>query len=429
MTLENKSILLVISGGIAAYKSLELIRLIKKSGGQVRAIITKGGEQFVTPMSVSALCEHEAYTDLWSLKDESEMRHIRLSRDSDLIVVVPASADIIAKMAHGLANDLASTTLLAADKDILIAPAMNHKMWDNAATTENVKTLQKRGMLFVGPDQGDMACGEYGYGRMAEPEEIFASITSYFQTDGKKPLDGKTALVTAGPTYEPIDPVRFIGNRSSGKQGYAIAAALEKAGAKVTLVSGPVSIQPPENISVVEVQTATDMLDACKKSLPVDIAVLTAAVSDWSAKTIKAQKIKKTDRSDRLDLELKQTPDILEIISKAVKRRPKLCIGFAAETENLIHHAKDKQKRKGCDWIIANSVLSDRADDTVFGADDNHAFLIKGDQVTEWPKTSKSNIAEQLVSEIIAEFKNMSDDEYKADQNTDSEHAAPIAAE
>lgn len=404
-TLKNKNILLIISGGIAAYKALELIRLIRKQGGHVKAIITKGGEEFVTPMSVSALCEHPAYTQLWSLKDEAEMGHIRLSREADLIVIAPATADLMAKMAHGMADDLASTTLLAADKDILIAPAMNHKMWNNPATQTNVKTLQERGILFIGPDEGDMACGEYGFGRMAEPDTIIQSIGNYFagSTQDNLPLSGKKVLVTAGPTYEPVDPVRFIGNRSSGKQGFAIAKALRAAGAQVTLVTGPVALSDPDGITTIHVETATDMFTAASKALPADIGIFTAAVSDWSAKTIMKQKIKKHGRKDLPTLELKENPDILEALSRPSKKRPTLMIGFAAETENLLQYAKEKQQRKNCDWIIANDV-SGKDGDQVFGSDENHAYLIKDDKVTEWSQTSKDEIATLLIEQIIQHF-------------------------
>lgn len=390
--LREKSILLVITGGIAAYKALELIRLLRKAGANVRAILTKGGAQFVTPLSVSALCEHEAYTDLWFLKEETEMGHIRLTREADLIVVAPASADFLAKMAHGLADDLASAALLAADKPILAAPAMNHKMWENAATQSNIEKLQARGIEFIGPEEGDMACGEYGMGRMAEPEEIAATIEHFF-LPGK--LEGLNALVTAGPTFEPIDPVRFIGNRSSGKQGYAIAAALAKEGAKVLLISGPVSLPKPKGVQITYAETAKDMLVLCENSLPADLAVCAAAVGDWAPERT-GSKIKKGKKPP--EIILKENPDILKTLS-AHKKRPKLVIGFAAETENLMKNAEAKLMAKNCDWIIANDVSQN-----VFGAAENHVFLVRRNGNTEWPRAGKDEIARRLTGEIMAYF-------------------------
>jgi len=401
--LTGRNILLVISGGIAAYKSLELIRLIRKAGGTVRCILTKGGEQFVTPLSVASLSENPVYTDLWSLKDETEMGHIRLSREADLIVVAPASANMIAKIAHGMADDLASTTLLASDKPILIAPAMNHMMWQNPATQANIKILQSRGIPRVGPCHGDMACGETGEGRMAEPEEIFEAIITALSTASAasgKDLAGFTALVTSGPTYEPLDPVRFIGNRSSGKQGHAIAAALAERGAKVTLITGPVALADPSGVKTIHVETAVEMLDACRKALPTDIAVCAAAVSDWSAITVLTHKIKK--RGDRVppDIKLKENPDILAAISHTIKNRPKLIVGFAAETENLVEAAKEKRSGKGCDWIVANLV----SEGQVFGADDNHVYLITESGAEEWQKAGKAEVARKLAQRIAEKF-------------------------
>lgn len=400
MKFKNKKILLVISGGIAAYKSLELIRLIKKSGGYVRCILTKGGAQFVTPLSVSALSEEQVFTDLWSLKDETEMGHIRLSREADLIIVAPASANMIAKMAHGMADDLASTMLLAANKPALIAPAMNHRMWEHPATQDNIKTLQKRGVQLTGPDEGDMACNETGLGRMAEPEDIFDAILGFFNEEN--PLSGLTALVTSGPTYEPLDPVRFIGNRSSGKQGHAIAAALAAQGAKVTLVTGPVALPDPTNVKIIHVETAAQMLEACSKALPVDIAVCAAAVSDWSATTITAHKIKKNGSDIPPDIKLKENPDILAAISKTVKQRPTLVIGFAAETKDLIKSAQEKRNNKGCDWIIANDVSG--TEQKTFGSDENHVYLITENNTEEWEKDSKTAIANKLAGRIADYF-------------------------
>ncbi len=399
--LANKNILLVITGGIAAYKSLELIRLLRKDGAQVRCILSKGGAQFITPLSVASLSEHEVYTDLFSLKDEAEMGHIRLSREADLIIVAPASANMIAKMAHGMADDLASTTLLAADKPIMFAPAMNQMMWGNAATQDNVKTLQSRGMQMIGPAAGEMACGETGLGRMVEPSDIMDAMTEFMTRN--KPLAGQKALVTSGPTFEPIDPVRFIGNRSSGKQGHAIAAALRDAGADVTLVSGPVQIPDPAGVKTVHVNTALEMLDACRAALPADIAVCAAAVSDWSAAAVMSDKIKK--RGDRTPptIKLKENPDILETIAHRLPNRPALVVGFAAETENLLEHAQEKLTNKKCDWIVANDVGKSGA---LFGADENHAFLLDGQSTTELPKGTKKEIAQMLVSHIIRFFTN-----------------------
>jgi phosphopantothenoylcysteine decarboxylase / phosphopantothenate---cysteine ligase len=394
-TFENKRILLIISGGIAAYKSLELIRLIRKQKGHVRCILTKGGEQFITPLSVASLSEETVYTDLWSLKDETEMGHIRLSREADLIVVAPASANIIAQMAQGQASDLASTTLLAANKPVLLAPAMNHSMWDNDATCNNVAILQQRGVLMVGPTEGDMACGEYGMGRMAEPEDIIEAITDFFF---ERPLKGLTALVTSGPTHEPLDPVRFIGNRSSGKQGHAIAEALALAGADVTLISGPVSIKPPANVKTVEVETADQMLKACENALPADIAVFAAAVADWAPEKTLEHKIKKRDNKSAPDIKLRENPDILQTFSKH-KNRPRLVIGFAAETENLVDNAKQKLKSKGCDWILANDVS-----ENVFGAEENHVYLVSMTQTEDWKQSSKRRVAARLAEKITEYF-------------------------
>ena len=403
--LENKNILLVITGGIAAYKSLELIRLLRKDGAQVRCILSKGGAQFITPLSVASLSEQEVYTDLFSLKDETEMGHIRLSREADLIIVAPASANMIAKMTHGIADDLATTTLLAANKPILFAPAMNQMMWQNEATQDNVKTLQSRGLQMIGPAAGEMACGETGMGRMIEPQDIMSAATE-FLTRGK-PLAGRKALVTSGPTFEPIDPVRFIGNRSSGKQGHAIAAALRDAGADVTLITGPVNIADPSGVKTVHIHTATEMLDACRNALPTDIAVCAAAVSDWSAAAVMRDKIKKRGDNTPPDIKLKENPDILEAISSKLPHRPALVIGFAAETEKLLEHAQEKLTKKKCDWIIANDVGKNGA---LFGADENHVHLLDGQNTTEFPKGTKKEIAEMLVSHMIDFFKKQTND-------------------
>ena len=396
-SLTDKNILLVISGGIAAYKSLELIRLIRKSGGNVRCILTSGGAQFITPLSVSSLSENETYTDLFSLKDETEMGHIRLSREADLIVVAPASANMIAKLSNGIADDLASTALLAANKQILLAPAMNHKMWNNAATQDNLEKLKSRGFKFTGPVEGDMACNEFGMGRMAEPEEILRSIFSFFF---EQPLIGKTAIVTSGPTFEPIDPVRFIGNRSSGKQGHAIAQALLESGASVTLISGPVNEKPPAGVKLIEIETANEMLAAVEKSLPADIFIGAAAVSDWSPAP-SAQKIKKQPGKPAPAINLRENPDILKTVANH-KKRPALVVGFAAETENLLENAKTKLKSKNCDWILANNVS-----ENLFGSDENQVYLVTSTSTDEWKKQGKRAIAQELAAKIGEHFTNV----------------------
>ncbi len=393
MSLKDKSILLIISGGIAAYKSLELIRLIKKSGGHVRCILTKGGEQFVTPLSVSALSEEQVYTNIWNLKDETEMGHIRLSREADLIIVAPASADILAKITHGQADDLATTTLLAADKPVMIAPAMNQQMWNNPATKDNIKTLKSRGLNILEPATGEMACGETGQGRMIEAIEVMEAINNFFF---ERPLKGQSAIVTAGPTHEQIDPVRFIGNNSSGKQGYAVAEALRDRGASVTLITGPTALPAPHGINTVQITSAAEMLKASEQALPTNIAVCAAAVSDWTPTKTKSQKIKKKAGENALSLELTENPDILKTISNH-KDRPQIVIGFAAETENLLDNAKTKLAQKGCDIIVANDVGSS---EKVFGADENHVYLISHDNTQEWPRASKQEIARKLVDII-----------------------------
>ena len=405
MSLAGKNILLVVSGGIAAYKSLELIRLLRKSGATINTILTSGGSQFVTPLSISALSENPVYTDLFSLKDESEMGHIRLSRIADLIVVAPASANTIAKLAYGLAEDLASTTLLAANKKILMAPAMNHMMWNYKATQDNIAELEKRGVEFIGPVEGDMACGEFGMGRMVEPETILSAIKNYFS---EKPLSGFKALVTAGPTYEPIDPVRFIGNRSSGKQGYAIAQALSEQGADVTLISGPTSLAAPANVNLIKIETADDMYQSALKSLPTDIAVCTAAVSDWKVENASDQKMKKRASGETPMLHLAENPDILKAISNHEKR-PRLVVGFAAETENTLENAANKLKTKGCDWIIGNQV--GEKSNPVFGMDENEVIMVSSSQHEIWPRLSKQAVASRLVQKIISHMKDQTSDQ------------------
>lgn len=391
--LNQRNILLIISGGIAAYKSLELIRRLRERSARVRCVLTKGGAQFVTPLSIAALSEEKVYQDLWSLTDEQEMGHIRLSREADLIVVAPASANMIAKIAHGLADDLASTVLLAANKPILMAPAMNCQMWQNAATQANIALLQKRGVQQIGPNAGDMACGETGMGRMAEVPEILAAIEAHFAKPGK--LSGKRALVTSGPTHEPIDPVRYIANRASGKQGHAIAVALAAAGCDVTLVTGPTRLADPAGIKTIQVETAVQMLQACQQSLPVEIAVCAAAVADWRVADAATQKLKKGQTAAQLALV--ENPDILASLSQPCAARPKLVIGFAAETENLLDHARAKLKRKGCDWLVANQV----GEGIGFGVDQNQVHLLRGDAVESWPLMDKDQVARKLVEEIV----------------------------
>jgi phosphopantothenoylcysteine decarboxylase / phosphopantothenate---cysteine ligase len=387
---QGKSVLLIIGGGIAAYKALELIRLLRKENIHTRAIMTKAAEEFVTPLSVASLTEDKVYGDLFSLTDESEMGHIQLSRSADLVVVAPATADLIAKMAHGLANDLASTTLIATDKKVLLAPAMNVRMWLNAATLRNVERLKRDGVLFIGPTEGDMACGEYGPGRMAEPAQIAAAITAALPLT-EKILSGKRVLVTAGPTREAIDPVRYISNHSSGKQGYAIAAAAADMGAEVTLVSGPTVLDTPVGVGRVNVTTAQEMQAAVAAALPADIAIFTAAVADWRAAETPAQKIKKT-RKGPPALNLVENPDILKIVSGLTEKRPALVVGFAAETERLEAHAQAKLAAKGCDYIVANDVSKD-----VFGADCNSVHLVSKGKTEAWGAMPKRQVAERLL--------------------------------
>jgi phosphopantothenoylcysteine decarboxylase/phosphopantothenate--cysteine ligase len=393
-TLAGKRVLLIVSGGIAAYKTLELIRRVRERGGAVRCVLTRAGAQFVTPLSLAALSEDKVYDDLFSLTDESEMGHIRLSREADLLVVAPASADILAKMAQGRADDLATTVLLATDKPVLAAPAMNVRMWTNAATQANLDILKARGVRFVGPNEGDMACGEYGFGRMAEPNEILTAIQNYFGSDA--PLAGRHALVTSGPTFEAIDPVRFIGNRSSGRQGHAIAQALAGLGARTTLVSGPTALADPGGVTVVRVESAREMLAACEAALPCDVAVCAAAVSDWRAKKTSGQKLKKNGKSAP-QLEFTVNPDILATLSAAGNARPQLVVGFAAETENVIAHAQAKLAKKGCDWILANDVSAGTG---TFGGDQNTIHVIDAAGVETWPRMSKTDAAARLAWRI-----------------------------
>jgi phosphopantothenoylcysteine decarboxylase/phosphopantothenate--cysteine ligase len=391
----TRRVLLIVGGGIAAYKALELTRLLRKAGVAVRPILTKAGAEFVTPLTLSALAEDKVYGELFSLTDEAEMGHIELSRSADLVVVVPATADLIAKAAHGLAGDLASTTLLATDKPVLMAPAMNVRMWLHPATQRNIEALKSDGVLFVGPDEGAMACGEFGPGRLAEPPVIFEAVMAALEGPAARPLAGKHALVTAGPTFEPIDPVRGITNRSSGRQGYAIAAALAKLGARVTLVSGPVALPTPLGVDRVDVETARDMLAACQAALPADVGVFVAAVADWRIDEVFGVKLKK-DKGGPPALTFVENPDILATLSASGPRRPKLVIGFAAETNDVEAHARAKLARKGCDWIIANDVT----EPGVMGGDTNAVLLISKDKTERWTRAAKDSVAHDLAQRI-----------------------------
>ncbi|CAN5479284.1 bifunctional phosphopantothenoylcysteine decarboxylase/phosphopantothenate--cysteine ligase CoaBC [soil metagenome] len=396
--MSEKRILLIVGGGIAAYKSLELVRLLRKAGVAVRPILTAAGAQFVTPLSLSALCEDRVYSELFSLDDESEMGHIQLSRSADLVVVAPATADLMAKAANGLANDLASTTLLATDKRVLMAPAMNVRMWNNPATQRNRATLAADGVAFVGPDEGAMACGEFGPGRLAEPPEIFTAIMKALEGPIAKPLAGKRAIVTAGPTAEPIDPVRLLTNRSSGKQGFAIAAALAELGADVTLVAGPVALATPLGVKRVDVETAREMLSACEAALPADIAVCVAAVSDWRPETEAGSKMKKGADGPPA-LKLVENPDILATLSNGFPR-PKLVVGFAAETDNVEAYAQAKLAKKGCDWIVANDVSIAGT----MGGDDNAVSIVTPQGIERWERTAKSDVARKLATRMAKEL-------------------------
>lgn len=392
--LSGKRILLIIGGGIAAFKALDLIRRLRDQGADVTPVLTRAGEEFVTPLSASALAANKVYRDLFNLTDEAEMGHIELSRAADLVVVAPATADLMAKMAQGLANDLASTLLLATDKRVLVAPAMNVRMWQHPATQRNIATLKGDGILFVGPDDGAMACGEFGLGRMAEPLVIVAAVEAALM-DG--PLKGKRVLVTSGPTHEPIDPVRYIANRSSGAQGTAIARALAALGADVVFVTGPADVAPPLGVEVIKVQTARQMADAVSAVLPVDAGVFAAAVADWRMATEAGSKIKKDGTGALPVLEFAENPDILATVSQLKKGRPGLVIGFAAETDDVIAHATAKRQRKGCDWIMANDVSPATG---IMGGSENAVTLISDDGAETWPRMSKDQVAARLAAKI-----------------------------
>ena len=391
-----RSVLLIVAGGVAAYKALELARLFRRAGVGVRAILTRGGREFVTPLSLASLTGGTVHEELWSLTDEAEMGHIQLSRSADLVVVAPATADLMAKAAQGLADDLASTTLLATDKPVLMAPAMNVRMWLHPATRRNHARLLGDGVRFVGPDEGEMACGEFGPGRMAEPQAILDAALALLDGEAGRPLAGRRVLVTAGPTHEPIDPVRYLANRSSGRQGYAVAAALQALGAQVTLVSGPTALEAPAGVARTPVETAAQMAAACEAALPVEAAVLVAAVADWTVADPGPSKLKKSG-SGPPALRLTETPDILARLSAPGPRRPRLVVGFAAETQDLLAHGQAKLVRKGCDWIVANDVSGD-----VMGGDANEVCLLTHDGVERWPRLPKSEVAARLAARIAA---------------------------
>lgn len=403
--LAGKRILLIVGGGIAAYKCLELIRRLREREASVRVIMTEAAKQFVTPLSLASLSGDKVYDHMFDLTDETEIGHIQLSRDADILMVAPATADLMAKMATGQCSDLATTCLLATDKPVMIAPAMNVRMWEHAATQRNLATLRGDGVHVVGPNEGDMACGEYGPGRMAEPAEIIEALSATLGSpleglEGPR-LAGKTILITAGPTQEPIDPVRYIANRSSGKQGYAIGAAAANLGARVIIVSGPTRLDPPPGAEVIPVETAEEMLKAVEDEMPVDVGIFAAAVSDWRTANAADQKIKKDGSGEVPALELTENPDILATIAKSKKKRPGLVIGFAAETENVVENAKAKLERKGCDWVVANDVSPNTG---VMGGDENTVHLVTSDGVEDWPQMAKSDVAVRLVDRICEEL-------------------------
>jgi phosphopantothenoylcysteine decarboxylase/phosphopantothenate--cysteine ligase len=389
--MQGKSILLIVGGGIAAYKACELIRLIRKAGGSVRCVLTEGGAHFVTPMTLAALSEQPVHTSLWDLKDEVEMGHIQLSREADLVVVCPATADLLARMAAGIADDLATTLLLATDTPVLAAPAMNVRMWQHEATRRNVERLRAEGVTIIEPDEGEMACGEYGPGRLPEPERILQALRAALRGPG--PLSGRHVIVTAGPTQEPIDPVRVIANRSSGKQGFAIAEALAELGARVTLVAGPVSLPSPAGVVRVDVETARQMEAAVQAALPADAAVLVAAVADWRVES-SSSKLKKA--AGPPSLEWQPNPDILLGLAQSPDR-PRLLVGFAAETEDVVAQAQAKRERKGCDWIVANDVSGD-----VMGGEMNMVHLVTAEGIESWPRALKGEVASRLADRIAA---------------------------
>jgi phosphopantothenoylcysteine decarboxylase/phosphopantothenate--cysteine ligase len=387
----GKHILLIVGGGIAAYKACELIRLVRKAGGSVRCVLTRGGAQFVTPMTLAALSENPVHSSLWDLKDEVEMGHIQLSRQADVVLVCPATADLLAKMAAGIADDLATTLLLATDKPVIAVPAMNVRMWLHEATQRNIRRLRADGVTILDPDEGEMACGEYGPGRLPEPEAILATLRRHFATPADHGLGGRHIIVTAGPTHEPIDPVRVIANRSSGKQGFAIAGALARKGARVTLIAGPVSVATPPGVDRVDVETAEQMEAAVNDAMPADAAVLVAAVADWRVE-VAGSKLKKADGPPQLHWT--ENPDILARLAKSA-HRPSLLVGFAAETDDVVEAAKAKRLRKGCDWIVANDVSGD-----VMGGDRNRIHLVSAEGVEHWDEAPKDEVAARLAERI-----------------------------
>ncbi|MFC3166511.1 bifunctional phosphopantothenoylcysteine decarboxylase/phosphopantothenate--cysteine ligase CoaBC [Paracoccus fontiphilus] len=406
--MNGKRILLIVGGGIAAMKVPHLIRLIRAEGASVTPVLTQAGAQFTTPMTLSVLAGEAAQDSLWNIASEAEIGHIQLSRNADLVVVAPATADLLAKMAHGLADDLASTLLLATDKRVLVAPAMNVRMWHHPATQRNLRVLRDDGILFVGPEDGDMACGEYGTGRMSEPEAIVAAIRDELAPQAPLKLlpeaqvrsgvlSGRHVIVTSGPTHEPIDPVRYIANRSSGAQGTAIAAALRDMGARVSFVTGPADVAPPEGVEVIRVQTARQMRDAVEAALPADAAVMAAAVADWRIRNSSARKIKKDGSGKAPLLEMTENPDILAWISQTDTRRPRLVVGFAAETNDVVAHATDKRLRKGCDWIVANDVSEGTG---IMGGTENAVTVITEEGAEEWPRMAKDAVARRLAQKI-----------------------------
>ncbi|MEC7761906.1 MAG: bifunctional phosphopantothenoylcysteine decarboxylase/phosphopantothenate--cysteine ligase CoaBC [Pseudomonadota bacterium] len=392
--LAGKRVLLIIGGGVAAFKSLTLIRILRERGASVVPVITRAGQEFVTPLSASALAAEKVYTDLFSLTDEAEMGHIELSRDADLVVVAPATADLLGKMANGLADDLASTLLLATDKRVLVAPAMNVRMWEHPAVQRNVATLMSDGVLFAGPVEGAMACGEFGYGRLVEPDEIADAVAAALAGG---PLKGKHILVTSGPTHEPIDPVRYIANRSSGSQGTAIAEALSALGAAVTFVTGPADAERPRGVHVIEVETAREMLEAVQSALPADAAVFAAAVADWRVASASDKKMKKDGSGTLPTLDFAENPDILATVSQMGDGRPALVVGFAAETHDVIAHATAKRERKGCDWIVANDVSPETG---IMGGSENAVTLISDAGSEDWPRMGKVEVARKLAARI-----------------------------
>ena len=404
--LAGKRILLIIGGGVAAYKALDLSRRLMEHGASVKGILTAGGQEFITPLSVASLTGNECYTDLFSLKDEAEMGHIRLSREADLVIIAPATADLMAKMAGGLANDLASTVLLATDKSVMVAPAMNAQMWDHPSTRRNVETLKRDGIHFVEPGEGMLACGEVGAGRLAEVPDIVSAVEGFFSGE-VRPLSNRHVVVTAGPTHEPIDPVRYIANRSSGKQGFAVAGALAALGAKVTLVAGPTMEETPIGVNRLDVETAREMAIAVEGALPADVAVCVAAVADWRVTNGGAQKLKKS-KDGLPELAFEENPDILKGLAGRTEGRPALVIGFAAETEKVIDHARAKRKRKGCDLIVANDVSAGTG---IMGGADNEVHIISETGTESWPKLGKTEVAAKLAL-VIA-------DKLESDKNDD----------